>query len=63
MSASNKHNYKTFTESPPASILDCIENFLNHLSGKCRDSSTMTAQSFTKSTGLCTIFIHYYLFQ
>ena len=68
MSASNKHNYKTFTKSPPASFLHCIENILNHSSGKenilnhssgkYRYSSTMTALSFTKSTGLCTIFIH-----
>ena len=25
MSISNKHNYKTFTKSPPASLLHCTE--------------------------------------
>ena len=61
MSISNRHNYKTVTKllkSPPASLLDCIENILNHLSGKCCDSLTMAALSFTKSTGLCIILIH-----
>ena len=58
MSISNKHNYKTFTKSPLASLLHYIENILNHSSGKCRDSLTMAALGFTKSTGLCTIFIH-----
>ena len=58
MSMNNKHNYKTFTKRPPASLLHCIENVLNHSSGKCHDSLTMSAPSFTKSTGLCTIFIH-----
>ena len=38
MSLSDKHNYKTFTKSPPASLLHYIENISNHLSGKCRDS-------------------------
>ena len=33
-----EHNYKTFTRSHLASFLHCIENILNHLSGKCRDS-------------------------
>ena len=37
MSLSDKHNYKSFTKSPPASLLNCIENNLYHLSGKCRD--------------------------
>ena len=54
----NKHNYKTFTKSPPASLLHYIKNILNHSSGNYRDSLTMAALSFTKSTGLCTIFIH-----
>ena len=58
MSVSNKHNYKTFTKSPPSSSLHCIENILNHSSGKCHDSLTMAALRFTKSTDLCTIFIH-----
>ena len=55
-STSDKHNYKTFSKSPPASLLHCIENILNLSSGKCRDSLTMAALSFTKSTDLCTIF-------
>ena len=38
MSPSDKHNYKTFTQSAPASLLHWIENILNHLSGKCRNS-------------------------
>ena len=56
MYVSNKHNYKTFTKSPPASLVHCIENILNHSSGKCGDSLTMAALSFTQSTCLCTIF-------
>ena len=61
ISISNKHNYKSFTESSPASLLHYIEKLLNHLSGKCRDSLTMTALSLIMSTGLCTIFINQYL--
>ena len=57
-SISNKHKYTTFTKSPPASLLHCIEYILNHSSGKCRDSLTTAALSFTKSTFLFTIFIH-----
>ena len=38
MFINSKHNYKTFTKSHPASLLHCIENILNQLSGKCRDS-------------------------
>ena len=60
LSISNKHNYKTFTKSPPASLEHSIENILNHSSGKCPDSLTIAALSFAKSSGLCTIFIHYY---
>ena len=48
MSISNKHNYKTFTKSPPASLLHCIESILNHSSVKCCDSLTMTTLMFTK---------------
>ena len=55
MSMSNKHNNKTFTKSPPASLLHHIENNLNHSSGKCLDSLTMAALTFTKSTGLSTL--------
>ena len=47
MSISNKHNNKTFSERPPASLLHCIGNILNHSSGKWRDSLTMAALSFT----------------
>ena len=61
MSISKKHNHKTFTRNPPASLLHCIENILNRSSGKCRDSLIMAALIFTKSTGLGTIFIHKYL--
>ena len=59
MSATNKHNYKTIAKSPPASLSHCIENILNHSSGKCLDSLTMAALSFTKSTGLSTILIYW----
>ena len=38
MSVSNKHDYRTFKKSPPSSSLHCIENILNHSSGKCHDS-------------------------
>ena len=59
MSVINKHNHKTFTKIPPASLLHCIENISNHSSGKCRNSlSSMAALSFMKSTGLCTKFSH-----
>ena len=64
MSISNKHNYKTFSKSPPASLLRCIGNNLNHSSGKWRDSLTMAALSFTIGCSefhLCPIFIHWYL--
>ena len=60
MYVSNKHNYKTFSKSPPASLLHCIGTILSHLSGKWRNTLTMAARvspidalSFT-----CTIFIH-----
>ena len=55
---SNQHNYKTFTKSPPASLLHCIETILNHSYGKCRDSLKMAALSSTMSTGICAIFVH-----
>ena len=61
MSLSNKHNYKTFSKSHPASLLHCIRNILNHSSGKWRDSLTMAALSFNNGCSefhLCTIFIH-----
>ena len=60
MSIYIKHNYKTVTTSSPPSLLHCMENILNSSSGKCRDSLTMAALSFTKSTGLPAIFIHKY---
>ena len=47
MSISNEHNYKTFSKSPPASLLHCIGNILSHSSGKWRYSLTMAALSFT----------------
>ena len=60
-SVSNKHNYKTFSESPPASLLHCIESILSHSSGKWSDSLTMAALSFTNGCSefhLCIILIH-----
>ena len=64
MSVSNKHKYKTFSKSPPASLSHCIKNILSHSSGKCRDSLTVAALSFTNGSSefrLCTIFVHWYL--
>ena len=61
VSRSNKHNYKTFSKSPPASLLHCIGNILSHSSGKWRDSQTMAVLSFTNGCSdfhLCAIFIH-----
>ena len=61
MSISNKHNCKTFSESPPASLIHCTGNILSHSSGKWRDSLTMAALSFTNGCSqfhFCTIFIH-----
>ena len=60
-SISNKHNYKTFSKSPPASLLHCTGKILNHSSGNCRDSLTMAALTFNNGCSefhLCTIFIH-----
>ena len=60
-SINNRHNYKTFSKSPPASLSHCIENILSHSSGKCRDSLTMAALKFTNGCSefhLCSIFIH-----
>ena len=62
MSISNKHNHKTFSESPDASLLHCMENILSRSSGKFRDSLTMAVMCFTNGCSeffhLCTIFIH-----
>ena len=58
MSLSVKYNYKTFTKSPPASLLLCIANIFNHSSGKFCSFVTMAALSFPKSTSFCTKFIH-----
>ena len=58
VSVNNKHNYKTFSKSPPASLLHCIGNILSHSSGKWHDSLTMAALSFTNRCSefhLCTI--------
>ena len=57
----SKHNYKTFSKSPPASLVHCIENVLSRSSGKCRDSLAIADLSFTNGCSefhLCTIFIH-----
>ena len=60
MSISNKHNNKTFSKSPHASLLHCIGNILSHSSGsgKWRDSLTMAALSFTNGCSEFT-FIKY----
>ena len=50
-STSNRHNYKTFTKNPPASLLHYVENILNHSCGKCRKSLKMATLSSNKSTG------------
>ena len=47
MSISNKHNYKTFPKSPPASLLHSIGSILSRSSGKWRDSLTTAVPSFT----------------
>ena len=57
-SISDKHNYKTFSKSPPASLVHCIENILGNSSGKCRDSQTTADMSCTNGCSefhLCTI--------
>ena len=59
MSISN--SYKTFSKSPAAPLLHCIENICSHWSGKWRDSPTLAAFSFTNGSSVfhhCTIFIH-----
>ena len=56
MSISNKHNYKTFSRSPPASLLHCMRNILSHSSGKWRDSLTMAALSFTRGCSVQYLF-------
>ena len=61
MSIINKQNYKTFSKSPPASLVHCIENVLSPSSGKCRDSLAIVDLSSTNGCSefhLCTIFIH-----
>ena len=51
-SISNKHNYKAFSKSPPASLVHCIENVLSHTSGKCHaivgELSTNFGSFYTK---------------
>ena len=54
MSISNKHNYTTFSKSPPASLLHGIENILSDSSGKWNSSLTMAALSFTSVQYLFT---------
>ena len=61
MSVSNKHNHKTFSKSPPASLIHSIGNILSYSSGNWRDSLTMAALSLTNGCSefhLCTKFIH-----
>ena len=61
MCINTKHNYKTFSKSPPASLVHSIENILGHSSGRCRDSLTISDLSSTNGCSefrLCTIFIH-----
>ena len=59
---SNKHNYRTFSESSPASLkVHCIENILSHSSGKFRDSLTvddLSSMNGCSEFHFCTIFIH-----
>ena len=47
MSIMNRHNYKTFSKSPPISLVHCIENVLRHSFGKCRDSLAIAGLSST----------------
>ena len=47
MSISDKHNYKAFSATPPASLLHCIGNISSHSSGKWRDCLTIASLSFT----------------
>ena len=46
MSFSDKHNQKTFSKSPPASLVHCIGNIFNYSSGKWLDSLTIAALKF-----------------
>ena len=46
MSISNKHNNKTFSERPPASLIQYIGNILSHSSGQLRDSLAIAALGF-----------------
>ena len=58
---SNKHNYKTFSKSPPASLAHWIENILSHSSGKCCGSLTIADLNSTNGCSefhICTLFIH-----
>ena len=60
-SISNTHNCKTFTKSPPASLLHYIENSLNHSCWTYINSLKMATLSLTSQLALiCTIFIHLY---
>ena len=58
MPISNKHNYKAFSKSPPASLVHFSENVLSHSSGKCRDSLAIVDLSSINGCSefhLCTI--------
>ena len=59
MSASNKHSYKAFSKSPPASLLHGIGNILSHSSGKWRNSLTMASLSFTNGYAQHFTFVQY----
>ena len=58
MFISDRHNLRTFTKSPPASLIHCIGNILSHSSEKWRDSLTIAALSFTNNA-LTFTFIQY----
>ena len=60
MSVSNKHNLKSFSESPLESLLHCVGNILSLSSRKWHDSLTMATPSFTDGCSefyICTIVI------
>ena len=48
MCISNKHNYKTFSESPTAYLLHCTGNILSYSSEKWRDFLTMASFTFVQ---------------
>ena len=62
MSISHKHNHKTFSKSPPASLLHSSGNILSHSSGKWRVSLTMAAPSFSNIPDALSFTFVQYLF-